>query len=746
MAQERGNTHDQNQALSYLRKAANESGQMFISKNLADVKREEMGLLNHLGRHDEALNIAQDLLRQGQGQPQLTAAGAQGATSTIQAQIRGGKSYVGTVDKLLKQSPSLDPGTRRDLTAGILHGLAYDASRSDGPASTARGMLEGKAYGPKINSLARQSGLGDLAESIKQSSVGEGDKAGQALDRFVDGAPKAGLNTVPMAGQMAFDRSYRQGPQNLKHVVNGLEKNAPNNRGLQHDLLVTQLEDAPKSLNSQETRAAKQRLADIRGEKPADVDRMLAADRHRDNVQGAIGVVRGLGDVAMSVGLAYAGGARPPPRQTYARTVRSRAAEPREIAIRRAQERSDRQAAQKDPSQQPRARDEASPSAKPTEEDSSFESAFNNAKAAHPAGDQAGAPPKGPPPSDRLRNAVQGEMKKARDRSLARTGVRAHEYASILDARASRMDKAAAEYKGLMEKGNPDPARVKELGKSISHETERSAHLTQKILQEGRVKGISDKADASAFKRHLASTKQGRKDMEARLAKRPYMVGADRVKAMSEVGEDANSSAHDLNNLLTITGGYGQMATGPSPSKEGAQEIQNGVRRIHEMTEAMHDGASGVPSRQHVQDLGEIADGVRSARADDLQANHIQLKTDVEPGLKVQAPAGAIRRIVDNFVLNAQQAMQDWGGQRSITIAGRRLGDQIEMRVTDTGPGLKPEVEKKLFNEVYTTKANGNGKGTYGSRRMIDKLGGKIGVNSQLGKGASFYFLLPAYH
>src|SRR5262249_39597682 len=152
------------------------SGSMFWSQNLADVRAQEISLLNRLGRHDEALNLSIDLLRQGQ--PILTKAGAQGATDTLGSQMRSDQSYVKSVGRLLDVAPSLDRDARRETAAAVLHVLADDVARSGGPASTARGLLQGKAYGGRIDALARDVGLEPLASALRWTSVGDGDKAG----------------------------------------------------------------------------------------------------------------------------------------------------------------------------------------------------------------------------------------------------------------------------------------------------------------------------------------------------------------------------------------------------------------------------------------------------------------------------------------------------------------------------------------------------------------------------------------
>lgn len=122
------------------------------------------------------------------------------------------------------------------------------------------------------------------------------------------------------------------------------------------------------------------------------------------------------------------------------------------------------------------------------------------------------------------------------------------------------------------------------------------------------------------------------------------------------------------------------------------------------------------------------------------------LKVECEPGLPpVNVDAIRIRQVILNLVNNSLR-FTDTGG---VTIGIRKLGDDIQFRVEDTGQGIAPEDIGKMFNEFRQVgvdpwrRREGSGLGLSISRRFVELHGGKIWVESTLGKGSCFYFTLP---
>jgi signal transduction histidine kinase len=109
--------------------------------------------------------------------------------------------------------------------------------------------------------------------------------------------------------------------------------------------------------------------------------------------------------------------------------------------------------------------------------------------------------------------------------------------------------------------------------------------------------------------------------------------------------------------------------------------------------------------------------------------------------LEIEADADQINRLLRNLVLNALDATGS-GGRILVRTASRPGGIQIE--VSDTGSGLKPEEQQRLFTPYYTTRHHGTGLGLAIVQSVVSDHGGRISVESQVGKGTTFRVDLSA--
>jgi len=100
-----------------------------------------------------------------------------------------------------------------------------------------------------------------------------------------------------------------------------------------------------------------------------------------------------------------------------------------------------------------------------------------------------------------------------------------------------------------------------------------------------------------------------------------------------------------------------------------------------------------------------------------------------------------LRLALMNLIVNAQQAMSGTGGE--LLLETRRKDQEVEIRVTDTGPGIEPRRLEKIWQPFFTTKEGGTGLGLPTTRRIIEELGGDISVFSELGRGTRFTISLP---
>jgi signal transduction histidine kinase len=104
-----------------------------------------------------------------------------------------------------------------------------------------------------------------------------------------------------------------------------------------------------------------------------------------------------------------------------------------------------------------------------------------------------------------------------------------------------------------------------------------------------------------------------------------------------------------------------------------------------------------------------------------------------------------ILQILLNLLRNAKQAVKEGGGEKSIRISIRRLGERrIALAVKDTGVGLPPENLTRVFGHGFTTKADGHGFGLHSCALAASHMGGSLRAESDgPGRGATFVLELP---
>jgi signal transduction histidine kinase len=124
-----------------------------------------------------------------------------------------------------------------------------------------------------------------------------------------------------------------------------------------------------------------------------------------------------------------------------------------------------------------------------------------------------------------------------------------------------------------------------------------------------------------------------------------------------------------------------------------------------------------------------------------LRSNQVETILDCPAeSLIVQSPADQLGQVCLNLIMNAAEAM-DQGG--TLQIEAEPIEQMVEIRFRDTGAGMPPEVLAHIFEPFYTTKDEGTGLGLAISYTLIERQGGSLQVESEVGRGTLFTIRLP---
>jgi len=223
---------------------------------------------------------------------------------------------------------------------------------------------------------------------------------------------------------------------------------------------------------------------------------------------------------------------------------------------------------------------------------------------------------------------------------------------------------------------------------------------------------------------------------------------------LNALGQLAASVAHELNNPLAGVLNYNKLlakkVSSDSFNREEAlnnlSKMESAISRCSGIIRGLLDFArQSEPVLQPVA-VSSIIDQVMFLVGHEAEMKKVEVhREEMSPLPLVTADFEQLQQVFVNLVVNAIQAMPN-GGKLTINSS---LGEDRWVRVSvhDTGSGIAPENLEKLFTPFFTTKEQekGVGLGLAVSYGIIERHGGRIEVQSELGKGTTFTVYLPAY-
>ena len=170
------------------------------------------------------------------------------------------------------------------------------------------------------------------------------------------------------------------------------------------------------------------------------------------------------------------------------------------------------------------------------------------------------------------------------------------------------------------------------------------------------------------------------------------------------------------------------------------QAALEGVDRINSLVRDLRPFANPEGGRRAVAGLHEVVAGaVDLFRA--TQRGHIDVEADLQATPPLHLDRGQIQRVVINLLVNAADAMPHGGTLRVRTFAADGGG---VLEVQDEGPGIPPDVQARMFDPFFSTKAEGTGLGLSITRRIVEAHGGSIRYATRLGQGTTFHVAFPS--
>lgn len=230
----------------------------------------------------------------------------------------------------------------------------------------------------------------------------------------------------------------------------------------------------------------------------------------------------------------------------------------------------------------------------------------------------------------------------------------------------------------------------------------------------------------------------------------------NRHQKLESLGLLAGGIAHDFNNLLTSVLANISLLKHPTQplamaDREILSDAELAALRARDLTQQLLTFSKGGAPVKRMTRLDKL---IRETTSFALRGSSSKYELQIDPDLwPADVDAAQIAQVIQNLVINADQAMQG-GGSILIRAHNLRLGkneksgldagDYVRIQVVDNGIGIPAKNLEHIFDPYFTTKQNGSGLGLTTSYSIINKHRGRVSVQSDVGKGSQFNVYLPA--
>jgi two-component system sensor kinase FixL len=224
------------------------------------------------------------------------------------------------------------------------------------------------------------------------------------------------------------------------------------------------------------------------------------------------------------------------------------------------------------------------------------------------------------------------------------------------------------------------------------------------------------------------------------------------VSRVTAMGTLATSIAHELNQPLTAIANYVETASAmlaePSDEligiiREALDECAKEAVRAGQIVRRLRDYISRGETERQVVSLARLVNEASALAFVSTGSQSIDLTVKIAANDEVLVDRVQIQQVLLNLIRNAMEAMHEQPHGRLTISAIRREPGYVEMIVSDSGPGLAPEIAERLFEPFHSTKATGMGVGLSICRTIIEAHEGRIWADGSPLGGTSFHFTLP---
>ena len=221
-----------------------------------------------------------------------------------------------------------------------------------------------------------------------------------------------------------------------------------------------------------------------------------------------------------------------------------------------------------------------------------------------------------------------------------------------------------------------------------------------------------------------------------------------RSEKLASLGELVAGIAHEINNPLTGIMVFSSLTLDnpnlPADFRSDIETIYRESQRCAGIVQGLLEFSRETTPEKNPESLNIILEKTLRLLENQAGFHDIDIRRYFDHNLPtILVDANQLNQVFINILINAAQAMPD-GGKLELTTGLDKSGNQLFVRVRDTGCGIPEENLKRIFDPFYTTKeSGGTGLGLSVSYGIVENHGGTIEVESRVGEGTTFVVLLP---
>ncbi|QOY35135.1 ATP-binding protein [Anaerobacillus isosaccharinicus] len=226
------------------------------------------------------------------------------------------------------------------------------------------------------------------------------------------------------------------------------------------------------------------------------------------------------------------------------------------------------------------------------------------------------------------------------------------------------------------------------------------------------------------------------------LLKREKLIQAEQMNVINNLSA---SVSHEIRNPLTVTSGFLQLLNqSKTISGDDKRYVEWALKELNRAEKIVSDFlALGKPQSQNMvqSNFKEEAEYVKEIITPYANLHEVTVQLSFNNELTIEYDKNQVQQCLLNLYKNGIESMKDKGGTLSVDVSSQ--GHRILIKIEDNGVGMTKEDISRLGKPYYSTKVEGTGLGMFMVYNTITKLGGKIDVQSEQGKGTTFHIAIP---